>query len=147
MGQMEAATAYLKDQDVPNYAAVAKLFDVKPTTLRRRFLGISTSRAAAHAEHHQLLNTAQEEVLLSYIDKMTARHIPPTVQIIHNLVTELLGRAPGRNWPAAFLARHKERICSCYLHSLDRLRCSAENRLCLNSSMLQSCVLANKILA
>jgi transposase-like protein len=79
MGQMEAAIAYLKDQDVLNYAAVAKLFDVKPTTLRRRFLGISTSRAAAHAEHHQLLNTAQEEVLLSYIDKMTARHITPTV--------------------------------------------------------------------
>jgi hypothetical protein len=79
MGQMEAAIAYLKDQDVLNYAAVAKLFDVKPTTLRMRFLGISTSRAAAHAEHYQLLNTAQEEMLLSYINKITARHIPPTV--------------------------------------------------------------------
>jgi hypothetical protein len=48
MGQMKAAMAYLKDQDVPNYAAVAKLFDVKPTTLRRWFLGISTSRARRH---------------------------------------------------------------------------------------------------
>jgi hypothetical protein len=79
MGQMEAAIAYLKDQDVPNYAAVAKLFDVKPTMLRRWFLGILTSRTAAYAEYYQLLNTAQEEMLLSYINKMTARHIPPTI--------------------------------------------------------------------
>jgi hypothetical protein len=55
---MEAAIAYLKDQDVPNYAAVAKLFDSKPTTLRRRFLDISTFKAAVYAEHYQLLNTA-----------------------------------------------------------------------------------------
>jgi hypothetical protein len=54
-------------------------------------------RAAAHAEHYQLLNTAQEEALLSYIDKMTARNIPSIVQIIHNLATELLERAPDVN--------------------------------------------------
>jgi hypothetical protein len=43
---MEAAIAYLKDQDVFNYAAVAKLFDVEPSTLRRLFLGISTSQGS-----------------------------------------------------------------------------------------------------
>lgn len=126
MGQMEDAIAYLKAQDVPNYAAAAKIYDVQPTTLRRRFLGLATSRAAASAEHHQLLNIAQEEVLLGYIDRMTARHIPSTPQIVQNLVTELLGRPPGKNWPVAFVERHKERICSRYLHSLDRSRCSAE---------------------
>ena len=69
---MDDAIAFLKAQDAPNYAAAARLYDVQPTTLRRRFLGLATSRAAASAEHHQLLNTAQEEVLLGYIDKMTA---------------------------------------------------------------------------
>jgi hypothetical protein len=54
---MEAAIAYLKDQDVLNYTAVSKLFNVKPTMLRRWFLGISTFRAAVYAEYHQLLNT------------------------------------------------------------------------------------------
>jgi hypothetical protein len=49
---MEAAIAYLKDQDVPNYTAVAKLFNVKPLILRRRFLGIFILEAAAYAEHY-----------------------------------------------------------------------------------------------
>jgi Tc5 transposase DNA-binding domain len=126
MAQMDQAIAYLKAQDAPNYAGAARIYDVQPTTLRRRFLGLATSRAVASAEHHQLLNTAQEEVLLGYIDRMTARHIPLTPQIVQNLATELLGRPPGKNWPAAFVKRHKERICSRYLHPLDRLRCSAE---------------------
>jgi hypothetical protein len=52
MGQMEAAIAYLKNQDVPNYAAVSKLFDIKPMMLRRRFLGILTSRASANRRGH-----------------------------------------------------------------------------------------------
>jgi hypothetical protein len=55
---MEAAIAYLKNQDVPNYAVVAKLFSIKSTILRRPFWGILTSRAAAYAKHYQLLNTA-----------------------------------------------------------------------------------------
>jgi hypothetical protein len=78
MGQMDDAIAYLKAQDASNYVAADRLFDVQPTTLRRRFLGLATSRAAASAEHHQLLNTAQEEVLLGYINKMTAQNIPLT---------------------------------------------------------------------
>jgi hypothetical protein len=126
MGQMDDAIAFLKAQDAPNYAAAARLYDVQPTTLRRRFLGLATSRAAASAEHHQLLNTAQEEVLLGYINKMTARHIPLTPQIVQNLAMELLGWPLGKNWPAAFIKRHKERICSRYLYSLDHSRCLAE---------------------
>ena len=78
MGQIDDAVAYLKAQDAPNYAAAAKIYNVQPTTLRCRFLGLSTSRAAASAEHHQLLNTAQEDVLLSYIDRMTAQYISLT---------------------------------------------------------------------
>ena len=106
MGQIEEAVAYLKAQDKPNYAAASRLFGVPPTTLRPRFLGLSTSQAAASAEHHQLLNTAQEEVLLNYINKMTACYIPPTPQIVQNLAFELLGQSPGKNWSAAFVKRH-----------------------------------------
>jgi hypothetical protein len=127
MGQMDDAIAFLKAQDAPNYAAAARLYDVQLTTLRRRFLGLATSRAAASTEHHQLLNTAQEEVLLGYIDKLTARHIPPTPQIVQNLATELLGWPLGKNWPAAFVERYKERICSRYLHPLDHSRYLAKN--------------------
>ena len=90
MGQIDDAVAYLKAQDVPNYAAAARLYGVQPTTLRRRFLGLATFRPVASSEHHQLLNIAQEEVLLGYIDKMTAKFMPPTTQIIRNLAEELI---------------------------------------------------------
>jgi hypothetical protein len=52
MGQMEAAIAYLKDQDVLNYAAVFKLFDVKLIVLYRRFLGILIFKAAAYTKYY-----------------------------------------------------------------------------------------------
>ena len=75
MDQIDDAVAYLKAQDAPNYVATAKIYNVQLTTLRRRFLGLSTSRTTASAEHHQLFNTVQEDVFLNYIDRMTTRHI------------------------------------------------------------------------
>lgn len=85
MDQMEAAIAHLRASENINYAEAGRLFGIEPTTLRRRFLGVTTSREEATSEHRQLLNNAQEEVILSYIDKMTDKHIPPTVRIIKNL--------------------------------------------------------------
>jgi len=127
MAQIDAAIAHLRAQEKPNYAAAGRLFEIEPTTLRRRFLGLTTSRAQATSEHRQLLNDAQEEVLLSYIDRLTDKHIPPTTQIIRNLAEELLGTSVGKNWTASFVRRHKDRICSIYLRPLDRTRVSAEN--------------------
>ena len=59
MGQIEQAIEFLEAQERPNYAAAAKLFKVQETTLRRRFLGLTTSMKEAAQEHRQLLNTAQ----------------------------------------------------------------------------------------
>ena len=126
MAQIEKAVAHLKAQDEPNILAASKLFKVEYSTLWRRYRGKTQSREDAAADHRQLLNKHQEEVLLGYIDRMTARHIPPTPQIVENLVSELIGRAPGKNWAATFVRRHKERICSRYLNPLDRSRCSVE---------------------
>jgi Tc5 transposase DNA-binding domain len=127
MGQIEHAVAFLKAQDQINYAAAARLCGVKPTALRRRFLGVTISKPQAHAETHQLLTPAQEKVLLGYIDRMTNKHIPPTTQIIRNLVEELLGEAVGKNWAAGFIQRHKDYICSVYLRPLDKARVASEN--------------------
>ena len=127
MGQIEDAIAYLKALKKPNYAEAARRFSVEETTLRRRFLGVTVSREQAHQEHHQLLNKAQEDVLLSYIGKMTDKHIPPTTQIVRNLAEELIGKDVGKNWAAGFIQRHKDRICSIYLRPLDYMCVVAEN--------------------
>jgi Tc5 transposase DNA-binding domain len=127
MDQIDAAMAYLRAQKKPNYAAAARTYGVEPTTLRRRFLGLTRSRALANSEDRQLLNNVQEDTLLGYIDRLTDKHIPPTTQIIKNLAEEILSRPVGKNWPAGFINRHKNRVCSIYLRPLDRARVSSEN--------------------
>lgn len=57
MAQIDAAIAHLRAQEKPNYAAAGRLFEIEPTTLRRRFLGLTTSRAQATSEQRQLLDT------------------------------------------------------------------------------------------
>ena len=127
MGQIELAIAHLKAQEQLNYAAVAKLYGVELTTLRRRFLSLTGTRAQATSEHHQALNNVQEDTLLRYIDKLTDKFIPPTTQIVKNLAEEILGGPVGKNWPARFVQRHKNRICSVYLRPLDRACTASEN--------------------
>ena len=77
MGQIDDAVAYLKAQDASNYVVVTKIYNVQSTTLRRRFLDLSTSKTTTSTEHHQLFNTVQENVFLNYINRMTTRHIFP----------------------------------------------------------------------
>jgi Tc5 transposase DNA-binding domain len=126
MAQIDAAMAYLKAQKKANFAEAARRFEIDPMTLRRRFLGLCGSREQANSERRQLLNNVQEDVLLGYIDKLTAKFIPPTTQIIRNLAEELIGGSVGKNWAAGFVERHKNRICSKYLRPLDRARVYAE---------------------
>jgi hypothetical protein len=71
------AIALLNAQDFPNYIAAARLFGVGHRTLHRRFLGLTASQAAARTEHHQLLNAAEEKILLDYIDKNDNSKVPP----------------------------------------------------------------------
>ena len=126
MDQMQAALAHLKALEKPNYAATARQFKVDETTLRRRFLGLAASRADKASKLDKNLTSAQEEVLLGYIDKLTARHIPPTTQIIKNLAEELLRDSVGKNWTARFCKRYQDRICSHYLKPLNCMRVASE---------------------
>ena len=124
---MEAAIAHLNRQKTQNYTEAAKLYEVDPTTLARRYKGLSVSRAEATSTYHQRLNNVQEDTLLGYIDALTDRHTPPTMQIIKNLAEEIAGGPIGKNWTARFIKRYSKRICSPYLRPLDRTRASAES--------------------
>ncbi|ERF75560.1 hypothetical protein EPUS_08972 [Endocarpon pusillum Z07020] len=104
MAQMEAAIAHLNRQSSLNYTEVAKTHGIAPTTLARRHQGLSVSRAEATSTYHQRLNN-----------------------IIKNLAEEIIKRPIGKNWTARFIKRHSTRICSHYLHPLDRERASAES--------------------
>lgn len=127
MDQFEAAFKHLDRQKKPNYTEASKIFGISRWTLQRRYTGKCGSRQEANSNHRQLLNDVQEDTILRYIDELTKRHIPPTSQIITNLVEEMLQRPVGKNWTSNFIKRHSKRICSIYLAPIDHSRATAES--------------------
>jgi len=121
--RMEKALDALDRQLIPNYTAISKEFEIERTTLMRRHKGQTTSRAEATSIHHKLLTDTQEEALISQINKLTARGLPPTTHIV---AEEMIGREVNKNWTSGFVKRHSSRLKSLYLRNIDHLRIKSE---------------------
>jgi Tc5 transposase DNA-binding domain len=100
--QIDRAIAHLKAQKKPNLAAAAREFGVARSTLDNRFHGKSTSRTENVSNTKKKLSTAQEEVLVAHINKLSDRGIPPTPRMVENLARELLKSSVGVNWVSRF---------------------------------------------
>jgi hypothetical protein len=94
---MEAALAEMNAALVPNASAIAKKYGLERTTLKKRFLGQTTSRATYFSERRQCLTTVQEYQLVDQINRLTDRGMPPTSQIVKNFAEEIIGRPVGKN--------------------------------------------------
>ena len=123
---MKNALDALDAQLLPNYTQIALKFGLQRTTLMRRHKGICDSRAQATSQYHKLLTDTQEEVLITQINKLTARGLPPTSHIVKNLAEEIVGREVNKNWTAHFVKRHSSRLKSLYLRNIDNLRMKSE---------------------
>ena len=88
--------ANLDSQDVPNYGATAKKYDLVRTTLWRRHTAETVARGEATTEFRQVLNGAQEKVLLGHIGRLVARGTPPTPAIVRNIAVEMHGAQLGK---------------------------------------------------
>jgi hypothetical protein len=117
----------LESQEAPNFTAVAKTYEIDRTTLMRRYKGISRSHQEAHSESQSLLTIRQEAVLLKHINDLTDRGLPPTPQILRNLVFEVVKVQPGKNWVYRFCQRYQNKIKSLYLRGIDQRRHVADN--------------------
>ena len=123
---MEKALSALSEQLIPNYTQIAMKYAIHRTTLMRRHQGKTSSRTQATSLYHKLLTDTQEEALIDQINKLTIRGLPPTSYIVKNLVEEIRGCAVGKNWMASFVSRHKHKLKSLYLNSIDNLRVKGE---------------------
>ena len=123
---LQLALADLTKQDKPNYLATSKKYGLPRKTLSDRFTGRTVSRPEAASQHHQCLDTAQEEALIGLINRLTNRGLPPTNCMVKNLAEEIIGRPVGKNWSSQFVKRHKERLISRYLRNIDQKRPDAE---------------------
>ena len=117
----------LKLQKIPNFAATAKKYNIVRSTLQRRFEGQTVSRSEAQSRSNMLLTNAQESVLIEYINKLSARNMHPTPQMVENLVVEITGRHVGERWVERFRKRHGNELRSRYLRNIDQSRHIADN--------------------
>ncbi len=124
--RMREALAELESYSRPNYAAIAKKYELDRSTLSRRARGKTTSREEFQSERHQCLTNAQEHVLINQINRLTARRIPPTSQMVKNFAEEIIGREVGKNWVGQFCRRHQTELKSLYLRNIENLRVKSE---------------------
>ena len=116
------ALADLANQDPPNYSATAKKYGVDRNTLSRRHKGQTEPTAIAHLNAQGRLTAIQEEALISWIDSLTKRKLPPAPGMIKNYVERLIGEEIGKNWVSNFYLRHQDRIRRKFLDGLDAKR-------------------------
>jgi transcriptional regulator with XRE-family HTH domain len=126
-GAIDKAIEVLRSQKTPKYAEVARKFNLSRHTLMRRFKGETLPRADAVSLHLKALTTVQERELITHLNRLSDRGIPPTVQITENIVFEILKRRVGHNWVYRFCHRYPDELKSVYLRAIDNSRQVADN--------------------
>jgi hypothetical protein len=121
------AIADLKSQDHPNIAATARKYQLARQTLSNRFRGVTGSVKDAISNVRQQLTKTQEDTLIEYVNKLTDRGFPPTPQILKNIAESIAHTKLGHNWTARFCKRHRTRLASVYLRTIDHKRKIADN--------------------
>ena len=116
---IKLAINVLKSQNPPQYASVAKEYDLDRTTLMRRFKGESVSYNEARSRSNKLLTNAQESVLIEYIRKISNQGLHATPKILENIVIELVRKPVGGHWIQRFIKRYENDLASVYLRSID----------------------------
>jgi Tc5 transposase DNA-binding domain len=127
--QIQRAIAHLKAQKQPNIAAALREFNVPRTTLSERFHRHSVSHAEATANTRLKLSPAQEKTLVTYINKLSDRGLPPTPGIVRNLAEELLESEIREHWVSRFCKRHRNELSSVYLRAINHKQKIADNSL------------------
>jgi Tc5 transposase DNA-binding domain len=125
--RIQAAIDDLKTQKRLNFAATARRWEVERTTLARRFRGTQGTIEDANSYIRQQLTQTQEEVLITYVNKLNDRGFPPTPQILKNIAESIAHITLGPNWVARFCKRHRTQLASVYLRTIDHKRKIADN--------------------
>ena len=105
--RIELAIADLESQESLNYAETAKKWNIDRSTLSRRHRGVTGSKDDQYSYAVKALTNEQENVLVRYINDLSARGLPPTSQIVKNLAEELANRRLSHVWVGRFVKRKK----------------------------------------
>jgi hypothetical protein len=109
------AIADLELQERLNYADTVKKWNVDRSTLSRRHRDVIGPKEDHYSYTLKALTDVQENILVRYINELSARGLSPTSQIVKNLAEELAGKEIGQNWVGRFVKRKKDMLKSIYL--------------------------------
>ncbi|KAF2733216.1 hypothetical protein EJ04DRAFT_495753, partial [Polyplosphaeria fusca] len=83
------------------WTKIAERHGVVRSTLTRTWRGETRSREE-QAIAQQKLTPQQEEELVTYIEELTARHIPPTREMIANFASAVAQEPVSESWVTRF---------------------------------------------
>ena len=118
----------LKSGESPNYTATAKKFGCNRSTLSRRHRSVQGTKAEQY-ENQRNLTEEQSRVLIDYINKLAARGLPPSNEMLRNFAKEIRRSEdkPGRKWAQRWRERYSKEIVYAYGSGIDRGRKSADS--------------------
>ena len=93
---IQRALADLAKQDQPNFSETARSHGVDRNTLSRRYKGQTEALAVARLNSQGKLTAIQEEAVVSWIDSLSKKKLPPTPGMITNYVEGLIGEEIGK---------------------------------------------------
>lgn len=117
MAPIDEALKALDSLEAPNFE-YARRYNVDRNTLARRHQGLQGIRDQ-FIERVSLLSHQQQQDLVSYMNKLSARGLSPTTDMEDNYAKKICGKQPGKNWCAGFMKIHAKILVSEYLQGLD----------------------------
>jgi len=93
------------------YQKVADQFGVDRSTLARRHKGVQAHRETKDS-NQQKFTQQQEEELVKYIEELTARHIPPTRDMIANFASAVAQKPVSESWVTRFINKYSVYLIS-----------------------------------
>jgi hypothetical protein len=108
------------------YARIAQKHGVVRSTLSRQHRAITQS-ATTKTINQQKLTPQQEEELVKYIEELTARHIPPTREMIANFASAVAQEPVSESWVTRFINKYTIHLISQYSTGMDSNRHNADS--------------------
>jgi IS30 family transposase len=108
------------------YQEIADQYGIQRSTLSRRHRG-RQGMLEAQRTNQQKLNPQQELELVSYIEDLTERELPPTREMIQNFASTIATEPVSNAWVTRFLHRQDDHLISKWSSGIDSVRHNADS--------------------
>jgi len=129
MSPLEEALAEIESLEPSEkfiYTQIAEKHGINRSTLSRRHRAVTASRADIAAQQ-QKLTPQQEAELVKYIEGLTARHLPPTREMVRNFASAIAKEPVSDSWVTRFINHHSIHLISQWVAGMDSNRHQADS--------------------